>query len=264
MPFLRPTPLPSRYLRVMLVTAGASFTQCEIARAGVIPLEDALLLVQSWSMDASVVGITEALGPTITYNYTATDTLTGWAGTLTGGTIALSYAGDTSLYLTMGTIAWTASGTADGQTYSEVGSSEFVPVAGGTAFTVTTTATEGTTPLSLTLTGLADLDGSGQVSVADSSTDGTFAKDKLPKIKIDFEIKDGKTFFTFFRFRKVIDHIKRTEFSVTGDVVSPAIPESSTWAMMLVGFVGLCLAGYWRPRKHLFHGNGAPSNSLRG
>jgi hypothetical protein len=34
-------------------------------------------------------------------------------------------------------------------------------------------------------------------------------------------------------------------------VASPMIPEPSTWAMMLVGFAGLGLAGYWASRKSI-------------
>ncbi len=199
-----------RYNWTTLIPVVTLLSQCGMARANVIPIQAALLLVQSWSMDADVVGITQDLGPTLTYNYNAMDTSVGWQGTLTGGTIALAYTGDTSLYQTTGSITWTASGTAATQTYSERGTGQFIAAAGGTTFTVTTDATEGTTPLSLTLTGLAQLDSTGQVSVDDLSTNGTFSKDRLPTIKIDFSIKDGKTKLTFFRFSKTIDKIKRT------------------------------------------------------
>jgi hypothetical protein len=36
---------------------------------------------------------------------------------------------------------------------------------------------------------------------------------------------------------------------VSGGLVAPAVPESSTWAMMLLGFAGLGFAGYRRAKR---------------
>ena len=40
------------------------------------------------------------------------------------------------------------------------------------------------------------------------------------------------------------DEFKQVQFSAPG--IPPSIPEPSTWAMMLLGFVGLSYAGYRR------------------
>ena len=139
------------------------------------------------------------------------------------------------------------------------GFSTIKPVKGGTLTDLLFTPADATLFTDFSFRGqLNPVDDTGTINVKWTDSNGTTATlqftgvpgpdkdfDRLGIVSTDETLKSVEVFTTG---GESFDEFKQVQFSAAS--IPPSIPEASTWAMMILGFVGLGYAGYRR-------GNGA-------
>lgn len=227
---------PVNWASWIAVASLAIFVQPGGAEANVIPYYDALHVVQDWTLSwENSVAYQDLIGPTGTYHYHATNTNTGWSGSLTGATLAVTYIGDASTYSTDGKMSWTVMGTVDGTPYNGNGTALFTDVPGDTAFIFTIDAIEGTTNLNFRMTGLVEEFAPGQPVVEDSSTLGILSVNGVTAFaKADWILyPSGDDYKTP---RGGYSLVSSTAITTDGILI---VSEPATLALVGVGFAGL-------------------------
>jgi hypothetical protein len=136
------------------------------------------------------------------------------------------------------------------------GFSTITPTSGATLTSLTFTPTDDTLFTDFSFRGqLAPVGDTGVINVAwtdSNNLSGTLQFTGIPGPDTDFNrlgivSNDGETLKSVVittAAGESFDEFKQVQFSASS--IPPSIPEASTWAMMLLGFVGLGYAGYRR------------------
>jgi hypothetical protein len=139
---------------------------------------------------------------------------------------------------------------------SGAGFSTIFPIKGGTLTSLTFTPTDDTLFTDFSFRGqLAPVGDTGVINVAwtdSNNLSGTLQFTGIPGPDTDFSrlgivSNDGETLKSVVittAAGESFDEFKQVQFSAAS--IPPSIPEASTWAMMILGFVGLGYAGFRR------------------
>jgi hypothetical protein len=214
---------------IFFVTGLAVISFCASAKAQGISVGGAEYAAQSLAIDTDIAAAVQ--NPT-SYSYLGTYTSSGWAGYLTGNSLEFLYTGSISSYVTSGLVSWSESGLTGGVSYSENGTMQFTPIAGGSSFSFTTNLAYGSNVTGVfTMTGTVADDPGGGVDIAPADTNGSLGLETISpplafeKSPFNFQ-STGLNTMLFYRGNPILtDYLTEPVDGTASGSVAAVVPE---------------------------------------